>query len=136
MNSETKAARATGWALVGFLLMFGGPAVYLALIDFPLMHASGAPAFGLMAAGATAGLVAAMRDRRIWVRFLFIVDALLLAVWTYAFYVWAALPAPAALSHLQVAPDFSLLDHNGQKITLSEVRAQGPVLLVFYRGHW
>ncbi len=136
MGSEIKATHATGWALVGFLLMFAGPAVYVALIDIPLMQTSGAPAFGLMAAGAAAGLVAALRDRRIWIRFLFVVDALLLALWTYAFYVWAALPAPSTLAQLQVAPDFALLDHTGREVKLSDVRAEGPVLLVFYRGHW
>ncbi len=34
----------------------------------------------------------------------------------------------------EVAPDFTLLDQNGKKVTLSE--AKNPVLLVFYRGYW
>ncbi|MBA2334214.1 MAG: redoxin domain-containing protein [Blastocatellia bacterium] len=36
----------------------------------------------------------------------------------------------------QVAPDFTLDDQHGQKVTLSAARGQAPVLLVFYRGHW
>ncbi|KJD44619.1 peroxiredoxin-like family protein [Paenibacillus terrae] len=34
------------------------------------------------------------------------------------------------------APDFSLPDYTGRTITLSEETAKGPVVLIFYRGHW
>jgi len=36
----------------------------------------------------------------------------------------------------EMAPDFTLLDQNGQKRSLSAERGQRPVVLVFYRGHW
>lgn len=36
----------------------------------------------------------------------------------------------------EMAPDFTLADHQGQKITLSEARAKSPVIIVFYRGYW
>ena len=36
----------------------------------------------------------------------------------------------------EVAPDFTLQDENGQKITLSDARGKSPVVLVFYRGYW
>jgi cytochrome oxidase Cu insertion factor (SCO1/SenC/PrrC family) len=36
----------------------------------------------------------------------------------------------------EVAPDFTLEDQNGRKVTLSAARGQAPVVLVFYRGHW
>jgi cytochrome oxidase Cu insertion factor (SCO1/SenC/PrrC family) len=35
-----------------------------------------------------------------------------------------------------IAPDFTLADQNGRKVTLSEARRIGPVVLVFYRGYW
>ncbi len=35
-----------------------------------------------------------------------------------------------------VAPDFTLEDQRGRKITLSESRGKNPVVLVFYRGYW
>lgn len=35
-----------------------------------------------------------------------------------------------------MAPNFSLDDQKGQKVTLSTVRASGPTVLVFYRGNW
>jgi cytochrome oxidase Cu insertion factor (SCO1/SenC/PrrC family) len=36
----------------------------------------------------------------------------------------------------EIAPDFTLADHKGQKVTLSEARTKSPVVLVFYRGYW
>jgi hypothetical protein len=34
------------------------------------------------------------------------------------------------------APDFTLPNAAGQPVTLRERRAQGPVVLSFYRGRW
>jgi hypothetical protein len=42
------------------------------------------------------------------------------------------LPTPTPTSRL--APDFSLLRENGQKVRLSEFRDKSSVVLVFYRG--
>lgn len=42
--------------------------------------------------------------------------------------------APVAVG--EVAPDFTLEDQSGQKVTLSDVRGKSPVVLVFYRGYW
>lgn len=36
----------------------------------------------------------------------------------------------------EVAPDFTLSDEQGRKVTLSEARGKAPVVLVFYRGYW
>ena len=35
-----------------------------------------------------------------------------------------------------VAPDFTLVDHHGQKTTLFGSRDKSPVVLIFYRGYW
>ena len=34
------------------------------------------------------------------------------------------------------APDFTLNDQNGQKVTLADARGKSAVVLVFYRGFW
>jgi hypothetical protein len=34
------------------------------------------------------------------------------------------------------APDFTLEDQNGNKVTLSDSRSKNPVVLVFYRAYW
>lgn len=36
----------------------------------------------------------------------------------------------------EVAPDFTLQDQSGNKVTLSNARGKSPVVLVFYRGYW
>ena len=36
----------------------------------------------------------------------------------------------------ETAPDFTLVDHRGQKVTLSDSKGKNPVVLVFYRGYW
>ena len=34
------------------------------------------------------------------------------------------------------APNFTLVDHKGAKVTLSDSKGKSPVVLVFYRGYW
>ena len=36
----------------------------------------------------------------------------------------------------EIAPDFTLVDHHGRKVTLSESKTKSTVVLVFYRGYW
>jgi hypothetical protein len=36
----------------------------------------------------------------------------------------------------QVAPEFELSDSAGTMERLSELAADGPLVLLFYRGHW
>lgn len=36
----------------------------------------------------------------------------------------------------EAAPDFTLVDHHGAKVTLSDAKGKSPVVLVFYRGYW
>ena len=42
--------------------------------------------------------------------------------------------SPVAIG--ETAPDFTLEDQNGNKVTLSDSRGKNPVVLVFYRAHW
>jgi len=42
--------------------------------------------------------------------------------------------AIAALATGMTAPEFEAVSHDGRKITLSELRQQGPLILVFLRG--
>lgn len=36
----------------------------------------------------------------------------------------------------QPAPAFALPDENGKEVTLASLLERGPVVIVFYRGHW
>ena len=133
---SSSSPQAGGWALTGLALVLSGPSVYLLLVDNVTMRVTGAPAFGVMAAGSAAGWLGAWRDRRWWVRSICVLNVLLLVGFAYSFIWWAVLPATPVFAALQTAPDFTLQDHSGQWVTLSEAWSSGPVLLVFYRGHW
>jgi cytochrome oxidase Cu insertion factor (SCO1/SenC/PrrC family) len=45
-------------------------------------------------------------------------------------------PRSSQLAVGEMAPDFTLEDHNNQKVTLSSARGARPTILVFYRGYW
>jgi peroxiredoxin len=47
--------------------------------------------------------------------------------------------AQAPKTHLKVgdkAPDFTLLNGDGNEVRLSELTPRTPILLIFYRGYW
>lgn len=47
--------------------------------------------------------------------------------------------SPTDIERVQVgavAPDFTLASLNGPPVTLSSLRGEKNVVLVFYRGHW
>lgn len=44
--------------------------------------------------------------------------------------------APQALAIGEQAPDFTLPSASGGKVNLMELAAAGPVVIIFYRGHW
>lgn len=44
--------------------------------------------------------------------------------------------APDALGIGELAPDFSLALSDGVQFVLSEEAKEGPVVIIFYRGHW
>ena len=48
----------------------------------------------------------------------------------------AAAEAARAVATGETAPDFTLEDQNGRKLTLSAERGRQPVVLIFFRGHW
>ena len=43
---------------------------------------------------------------------------------------------PSLAPTAQKAPVFTATDHRGRPVSLAAARAAGPVVLVFYRGHW
>jgi len=40
------------------------------------------------------------------------------------------------LSLDELAPGFTLQTHDGERLTLNGLLANGPTVIVFYRGHW
>jgi cytochrome oxidase Cu insertion factor (SCO1/SenC/PrrC family) len=44
--------------------------------------------------------------------------------------------AQAPVAEQARAPDFVLPAHDGRTVSLAELVAGGPAIVVFYRGHW
>jgi peptidoglycan/LPS O-acetylase OafA/YrhL len=128
--------RRTRVAVVSLVLVLAGPGVYMLLIDVPLLRSSGLPALVLMALGTGLGLFAARSDRRRWVCLLAGLECVLALGFVFVLFGLAVLPESPQFTDLESAPDFTLPDHNGRPVTLSHALRSGPVLLVFYRGHW
>ena len=63
-------------------------------------------------------------------------QVLLTAFFVIWFFWLSQLPATGSLDGLQRAPDFTLPNQDGMQVTLAQELAKGPVLLIFYRGHW
>ncbi|NOT32138.1 MAG: redoxin domain-containing protein [Planctomycetes bacterium] len=87
----------------------------------------------MLAAALFLSFSAAWRDRRPWVLCVAAFELGVLALFLWAFFVVARLPGSEPPAR---APDFTLPDQEGRPVTLTEELTQGPVLLVFYRGHW
>jgi hypothetical protein len=100
------------------------------------MRTTAAPAFVLIAAGGAMGVIGILRDRRAWVRILCGIAVAAPVVSVIMYFGLAALPETATLAASAEAPDFTLPDHTGSATTLSSLLTEGPVMLVFYRGHW
>ena len=121
------------FSLVALIL---APFSWYWMIDHPALRATGMTVWMMLAAALFLALSAAAVDQRRWVRgvAVFQVAAAVLFVW--GFFGFSRMPDTALAEELAAAPDFTLPDQLGNPVTLSETLAQGPVLLVFYRGHW
>jgi len=122
-------------AALSLCACLAAPVAWALSMDVPWMRSSGAAAWLLLAVGVGCGLLAARADRRLRVRVLAGLDLVVAALFTWFFFGWATLPVTPA-EELRRAPDFTLPDVGGRPVTLSQRLAGGPILLVFYRGHW
>ncbi len=123
-------------ALAGLLLAIAGPFVYMALLWHAFSRSTGWPAFVLIVLGCVLAVAAALQDPRWRVRILAGAAVAWGGLFAVGFFVLAALPTGHTLAEGEPAPSFTLADTGGQAVSLADVRISGPVLLVFYRGHW
>ncbi|MBW2457260.1 MAG: redoxin domain-containing protein [Deltaproteobacteria bacterium] len=49
---------------------------------------------------------------------------------------WTIEPRTTPIQVKRPAPEFALPDHEGTVVRLSDLLARGPVVVIFYRGHW
>lgn len=133
MNEAPRPPRRLALAIAGFVLVVAAPFIYGALIANPVTARTGWPMFAAMLAGIALAVLAARRDARRRTRAVAVFSALVALGWTWLFFGGMRVPAATPLVR---APDFTLADPSGRSVTLSQVTARGPVLLVFYRGFW
>jgi len=138
-SEEPDVRGKSGWpaAALSVLFALAGVPIYIWLMGVSSVRSSGWPAFLFLFLG-SAFAVWQVRRFHTWAwRIAAGVNSTFLTLWTGAFFVFAALPKPSAAAHQLVsAPDFRLPDQYGQSVSLEASRKLGPVLLVFYRGHW
>lgn len=123
-------------ACVGLGCVVAGPVALALVFDQPFLRSSGLPAWPLMVVGCGVSLAAAHFDRRIRVVVVAAVAWLLTLAFAWGFWIFARMPATPAFASLVNAPDFALPDHDGSMVALAQLRARGPVHIVFYRGFW
>ncbi len=130
----TTASAWPSWALLLLTVLLG--ASYLLVLDVPFLRETGLPATVLMPLAALAVVWRLRRRRSIGL----LLPAVLAVGLTGFFLVGTfglTLPdAQATPDAGAIAADFTLPDHTGRDVTLSRAWKQGPLLLVFYRGHW
>ncbi len=123
-----------GTALV---LLVGGLGSYMALLSNATIRATAWPTFAMLALAVGLAVAAVRVRRRWWTLTVAIVTPLMAGSFVFAFFVGMGLPeAEAGPGPGDVAPNFTLMDHTLMPVTLAMHRGRGPVLLVFYRGHW
>jgi hypothetical protein len=132
----TSAPRRFALALLALAVCLFAPFAWLLTLSSPWLRRSAAVAWAVLAVGVLLGLVAARTDRRLRVRVLAGLDLLVLAGFAWMFAFGLAEPPTPQTELLVRAPDFTLPDQESRPVALSAELSRGPVLLVFYRGHW
>ncbi len=135
--------RSAGLALAGLALGVAGVAGYFVVVThfgaaLPDVRNRAVPDWLAVAVGLVCSLLAVRRatpGRRALAVGLLSANALLAGAFAFVLYDFSAVPAAPGPSVGAPAPDFALRDETGSTRTLAEFRG-GPLLLVFYRGHW
>lgn len=123
-------------AVLGVALAFAAPLAQIATLRVPWLRSSGLPMFATLAGALVCTTLAWRARRELTTRLAMVAVALLTGAMTYGFVVWQRLPVPAETSASERAVDVELLDESGAPFSLASRFANGPLLLVFYRGSW
>lgn len=123
-------------AVVAIVLVVASPAMWFVFIDDAVMRRTGAAVWPPLALGLAMAIAAWIRDRRRRTRLASAVALTLALLMGVSWIVLTRLPSPTVLPTLKHAPPFTLMDHTATARSLDAMLANGPLLLVFYRGHW
>jgi len=124
-------------AIVGTVLVFGGAISYMLLLDNAWIRSTTLPNIVLIVVGmALCGWAIVKKPGKITLA-CGVLGGLGGLAFIFAMFVAFSLPPPPDATGLDAAAtSFSLPNQDGRQVSLSSFRGKGPVLLVFYRGHW
>jgi hypothetical protein len=141
-NADTKDPWANGFTFGGLLLVLTGVIGYFVVVFFlaawlPSVRNHAVPNWIIIAAGMALSVRAVVRSgsRRRVPAIVLGVNAGLAALFAAFLYLLPAMPPARGPAVGAPAPDFALADQTGATHRLADFRG-GPLLLVFYRGHW
>lgn len=123
-------------ALAALLFALAGVGVYVLTLGSGFLRESGLPAFVPLFVATVASLRALRRPRRLAALLPALLTFALAGAFTYVFFVVARLPVAGGFEALERAPAFTRPVEGEPPFVLEQQLARGPVLLVFYRGHW
>ena len=121
-------------SLIGLALSLGGPLSYFLLLNH---RPIGALHLFITILG-MAMCVWGITKGRNWITISSLCLGLLVGLfYTVSLTVLMRLPPTPEVAHkMDTVPDFTLTNQEGRPIRPSAYKGKGPVLLVFYRGHW
>lgn len=137
--ATTPAVRKRSWApLWALLLALAGIALYMLMFDLRWMRTYSILPIALMLAGSIVGINSLFQRRTIARIGATVVCVALLSMQSLIYYGGlAGVPAAASIANTAVSfPAFSLPNQRGETVTAEGYLAKGPLLLMFYRGHW
>ncbi|MHC5110105.1 MAG: hypothetical protein ACYTHJ_09525 [Planctomycetota bacterium] len=135
-TASTNVRKGRLLAYAGLVQVIAGPIVYYSFQDHHLLRSTGILAWLLMGDGILMAVVGAATSRTRSARIIAGCCVTLTALFALMFFPFSRLPQATDTKALTSAPDVTLANHEGQPVTLSALWKQGPLLLVFYRGHW
>ncbi len=127
----------TSW--LALALACAGILAYVLLLGVPWVRSTGAPAFVALGVALLLAGSALRRERRARTFVPAGLTFVLALAFLWLFFVVARLPASTTFEQLERAPDVKLASHElpgASAFKLSQIAQEGPLLLVFFRGHW
>ncbi len=123
--------------LIGVLLVIGGGVSYPLLLDHAWIRSTAIPNLIMTVFGLSLCAWAVIRRRSKATVTCAVVGGLVGFGLLFGLFVMLRLPAATGAPAVgAVAADFTLPNQDGELVRLASYRSTGPVLLVFYRGHW
>ena len=135
-KENREPAKLGGLILLAWVMIIASIAGYFLFMDVPWIRSSAGPVWVALAVATGLAAYCWPRDSRKRTRVAAggILGFAAFAIW--AFFVASRLPHASAPAIGQAAPAAEFVTVEGQNWSIAEAVRSGPLLLVFYRGHW